>query len=234
LQGEVKRVAILQSNYIPWKGYFDLINSVDLFVFHDDIQYTKNDWRNRNKIKTPEGVRWITIPTGTNEKRLIYQVELSDFSWQRKHWNLIRNSYAKAPYWNNYKDFFEDFYLSNKWTNLSQLNQHLIRKISVDFLGISNVEFQDSRKYNLKEKKESRVLELLKKVNATEYISGPAAKSYICKKNFEESNIQLTWFDYSDYKQYEQLGDGFVNDVSIIDLLFNCGPNALLYMRRFK
>ena len=230
----MKKVAILQSNYIPWKGYFDLINSVDLFVFHDDIQYTKNDWRNRNKIKTSKGARWITLPAGTNEKRLIHEVEFPDHSWQRNHWNLIRNSYAKSPYWDEYKDFFEDFYLSKKWTNLSQLNQHLIKKISGDFLSISGVEFEDSRKYNLKEKKESRVLELLKKVNASEYISGPAAKRYICEKNFQENNIQLTWFNYSGYRKYEQLGDNFVHNVSIIDLLFNCGPYAPLYMRSYN
>ena len=197
----MKKVAILQSNYIPWKGYFDLINSVDLFVFHDDIQYTKNDWRNRNRIKTSEGVRWLTVPAGTSEKRLIHEVSFSDFSWQRKHWNLIRNSYAKAPYWNEYKDFFEDFYLFNKWDNLSSLNQHLIKKISLDFLGISGVVFEDSRKYNLIEKKEGRVLELLSKVKASEYLSGAAAKSYINEKNFEDEGIVLTWFNYLGYKE---------------------------------
>ena len=227
----MKRVAILQSNYIPWKGYFDLINSVDLFIFHDDLQYTKNDWRNRNKIKTMEGVRWVTIPSGTNEKRLIHEVTLCDSLWQKKHWNLIKNSYSKAPYWNEYKEFFENFYMDKEWTNLSILNQYLIKTITKNFLGNKNTQFDDSRKYNLKEKKEARVLELLEKVGASEYISGPAAKSYISEQNFIDKNINLTWFDYVGYKPYEQLGQGFVHDVSIIDVLFNCGPEALLYTR---
>ncbi|MFC2451055.1 MAG: WbqC family protein, partial [Flavobacteriaceae bacterium] len=97
------KVAILQSNYIPWKGYFDIIRSVDLFIFHDDLQYTKGDWRNRNKIKTPNGIKWLTIPCGTNEKRLICEVEITDHSWQKQHWNLIQMSYKKSEYFSVYK-----------------------------------------------------------------------------------------------------------------------------------
>src|ERR1700681_1938553 len=102
-----KRVAILQSNYIPWKGYFDIIHDVDLFVFYDDVQYTKNDWRNRNKIKTPQGTQWITIPVGTNEHRLICEVEIRDTSWQKKHWKMLQQNYAKAPYFHVFEPFLD-------------------------------------------------------------------------------------------------------------------------------
>ena len=98
----MKKVAIIQSNYIPWKGYFDIINDVDLFIFHDDLQYTKGDWRNRNKIKTPQGTIWITIPVGTNTERLICEVEIKDNQWQRKHYNLLKQHYINTPYYKKY------------------------------------------------------------------------------------------------------------------------------------
>ena len=230
----MKKVAILQSNYIPWKGYFDLLHSVDPFIFHDDIQYTKNDWRNRNKIKTPSGAQWITIPCGTNEKRLIYEVELKDASWQRKHWNKIKNNYQKSPFWNLYGNFFEEFYLGHKWTNLSHLNQYLIKIIAKEFLGIKNIVFDDSRKYNLTEKKELRVLELLNKVGATCYISGPAAKDYIQEENFKNQGVELSWFEYTSYPEYDQMHGEFIHDVSILDLLFNCGPDSYRYVKKQK
>jgi hypothetical protein len=227
-----KAVAIVQSNYIPWKGYFDIINMVDLFIFHDDLQYTKQDWRNRNKIKTSCGTEWLSIPCGSDENRLICEVELWDKSWQRKHWHKITQYYQHAPYFELYKDFFEDFYLHNNWVNLSNLNQYLIKKISRLFLGI-NTEFDDSRRYNLKEKRAARMLELLKKVGVNEYLSGPAAKNYLDERQFEDAGIKLLWMDYNGYLEYDQLYPPFVHNVSIIDLLFNVGEKAYKYLKSF-
>jgi len=228
----MRKVAILQSNYIPWKGYFDIINSVDEFIFHDDLQYTKNDWRNRNKIKTANGTIWLTIPCGSNEKRLINEVEISDFSWQKKHWNLIQYSYSKAKYWNEYKSFFEDFYLREQWENLSELNQYLILKISKEILGIKTT-FSNSTAYNLINKKMERVVELLKKSNADWYLSGPAAKSYLSEEVLRKENIDIAWMDYSDYPEYNQLYPPFEHNVSILDLIFNCGKDTTKYMKSF-
>ena len=227
------KVAILQSNYIPWKGYFDIIRSVDLFIFHDDLQYTKGDWRNRNKIKTPNGIKWLTIPCGTNEKRLICEVEITDHSWQKQHWNLIQMSYKKSEYFSVYKSFFEDIFLGENWKNLSDFNQTIIKKISKEILNI-DTEFDDSRRYELKEKKGDRVIELLKKANAEYYLSGPAAKDYINEKVFKENNISLEWMDYSNYPEYTQLYPPFENFVSIIDLIFNEGPNTLNVMKKIN
>jgi hypothetical protein len=226
----VKRIAILQSNYIPWKGYFDIINSVDEFVFHDDLQYTKNDWRNRNRIKTEKGAIWLTIPCGTNQKRLICEVEMKDNSWQKKHWNQIESNYCKARYWNTYKDFFSEIYLSNKWGKLSEFNQTLIKKISKELLGITTI-FRDSREFNLKLSKAERVLELLKKIGATSYLSGPSARNYLKESMFKEANIDLYWMDYSGYPEYNQLFKPFIHSVSIIDLIFNEGPYSKNYMK---
>ena len=228
----MKRIAILQSNYIPWKGYFDIINSVDEFVFHDDLQYTKNDWRNRNRIKTEKGATWLTIPCGTNQKRLICEVEMKDSSWQKKHWDQIESNYIKTTYWHIYKDFFSDIYLNNKWIKLSEFNQTLIKKISKELLGITTI-FRDSREFNLKSSKAERVLELLKKIGATSYLSGPSARNYLKESMFKEANIDIYWMDYSGYPEYNQLFKPFFHEVSIIDLIFNEGPDSRNYMKSF-
>ena len=225
-----KKIAILQSNYIPWKGYFDIINSVDEFIFHDDLQYTKNDWRNRNKIKTDRGITWLTIPCGTDTNRLICEVQLKDKSWQKQHWNIIRQYYGKTQYFKEYKDFFENLYLGQEYMNLSDMNQMFIKQICC-ILGIKT-KFDDSRHYNLQYHKAERVLELCKKAGATEYLSGPAAKDYIDEKLFRDANIKLTWMDYSGYPEYPQLYPPFEHAVSVLDLIFNCGPNAMEYMQR--
>lgn len=225
----MKKVAILQSNYIPWKGYFDIIGKVDLFVFHDDLQYTKGDWRNRNKIKTPKGTEWLTVPCGTNEHRLICEVDLANTDWQNKHWDLIRSYYAKAPYFKQYSPFFEEIYLGRPWLNLSDMNQYVIKAISTELLGMK-VQFDDSRAYGLKTAKENRVIELLKKVDAAIYLSGPAAKEYLAESTFTDEGICLEWMNYKNYPTYPQLYPPFVHAVSIIDLIFNTGPNATSYM----
>lgn len=224
------KVAILQSNYIPWKGYFDMIAKVDLFVFHDDLQYTKNDWRNRNVIQTPAGLKWLTIPVGSSEKRLICEVQIKDHSWQNDHWNQILANYGKAPYFAEFKEYFRSIYKDHIWTNLSELNQYLIKDISNRFLNI-HTPFDDSRNYHLQSRKAERVLELLKAVGATHYVSGPAAKDYLNEEMFIQEGIVLEWMDYSNYPEYPQLYAPFVNAVSIIDLLFNMGSSARQYLK---
>jgi len=200
----MKRIAILQSNYIPWKGYFDIINLVDEFIFYDDLQYTKNDWRNRNLIKTEKGPKWLTIPCGANENRLICEVELTDNKWQQKHWQQIIMYYSKTKYWGIYKEFFEGFYLNKKWKFLSELNQVMIKAISLEIFGIKTI-FRDSREFHLVNKKGDRVLELVKKTNASTYLSGPSAKNYLDELKFEDAGIKVDWMDYSGYPEYNQL-----------------------------
>lgn len=224
-----RRVVVLQSNYLPWKGYFDLIRRADLFVFYDDVQFTKNDWRNRNKIKTPAGADWISIPCGTNLKRLIQEVQPSNADWQSGHWRRITEGYGDTPYFNLYKPFFEDFYLGRTWTNLSELNQYLIRHIAQDMLGIQTT-FEQSSKYSPDGVRQDRLLDLLRKTGATEYLSGPAARAYISEETFQEANIKLTWMNYGPYPEYRQPYPPFVHEVSIIDLLFCEGPDAIAYL----
>ena len=225
----VKKVAVIQSNYIPWKGYFDIIHDVDLFIFYDDVQYTKNDWRNRNKIKTAQGVHWLTIPVGSPEQRLICEVEPANDHWPRKHWATIQQAYAKAPYFELYHNFFEQVYTETTWTSLSVLNQFLIKTISLEFLGVKT-EFKDSREFCPRGEKLDRLLDLLQQAGATLYVTGPSARDYIDEQRFAAAGIELVYKDYSGYPEYPQLSPPFEHAVSILDLLFNCGPAASDYI----
>jgi hypothetical protein len=223
------KVAVIQSNYIPWKGYFDIIHDVDLFIFYDDVQYTKNDWRNRNKIKTAHGLQWLTIPVGSHNDRLIYQVEPANDYWCGKHWATIQQSYSKARHFQLYQGFFEHVYTELEWTNLSELNQFLIKTVSMEFLGI-DTEFRDSREFHPTGGRIDRLLDLLRKVGATGYVSGPTAKDYLDRQRFVDAGIELVYKDYSDYPEYPQLFPPFEHKVSILDLLFSCGPEASYYI----
>ena len=225
----MKKVAILQSSYIPWKGYFDIINDVDLFIFYDDVQYTKNDWRNRNKIKVAGGTSWLTIPVSACSGELIGDVGLSDRRWAGKHWKSFVQYYSRAPYFKYYRSFFEQTFLGERWDNLSQLNQSLIQHVAREFLGIKT-EFRDSREYNATGAKLERLLDLLSKSGAGRYVSGPAAKDYIDEEAFIQAGVELVFKDYSGYPEYSQFHPPFDHSVSVLDLLFHVGPDAPWYI----
>lgn len=219
------RVAILQSNYIPWKGYFDMINDVDLFVFYDDVQYTSRDWRNRNKIKTANGPLWLSVPVGDSRSRLVDEVRIPEPGWQAQHWQTLKQNYGKCVHFERYRAYFESVYLERTWTSLSELNQSVIRHISTEFLGC-RTRFASSRDYRSDGSKQERLLSLLKDMGASSYLSGPAAKSYIEPERFAEAGIQLGWKDYAGYPEYPQRFPPFEHGVSVLDLLFNVGPKA--------
>ena len=224
-----KKIAILQSNYIPWKGYFDIIAAVDEFILYDDVQFTKNDWRNRNKIKTPQGVQWLTVTVGQDIKRRIRDVELLNSKWQTKHWKTLESNYRRAPYFEEVAAIFEPLYMQRQHANLSALNQMFIEAICA-YLNITT-KISHSWDYQLVEGKSARLADLCTQAGATEYISGPAAKDYIEENVFAEQGIKLTWFDYEGYPEYPQLWGDFTHTVTILDLLFNCGNAAPQYMR---
>ncbi|RDI40107.1 WbqC family protein [Falsibacillus pallidus] len=225
----MKKAAIIQSNYIPWKGYFDIIHDVDVFVFLDDVQFTKNDWRNRNQIKTPNGVKWLSIPVGQHIHRNINEVELTDSRWQKKHWDALKNSYGKAPFFRLYEDFFEHIYLESTWSSLSEINQFLIAHISTNFLQCKT-EFIDSRQVAAEGKKQDKLIGILKKLGAGSYLSGPAAMSYLNEEGFAQEGIKLVYKNYEGYPAYPQSYPPFAHGVSIVDLLFHTGPDASYYI----
>jgi len=228
----VLKTAILQSNYIPWKGYFDLINSVDEFILYDEMQYTKNDWRNRNKIKTPNGVQWLTIPVKQDAlEQKINETKVFDQKWNIKHWRTLQQNYAKAPFFKHYKELFEHLYLTINSEYLSQINYLFITEICKE-LGIQT-KLTWSDQYNYGDGKTERLVRLVQSTGGKEYLSGPAAKDYLNESLFNEAGIKVTWIDYSGYSQYYQLFPPFEHGVTILDLLFNEGPNASLYLKSF-
>lgn len=225
----MKKVAILQSNYIPWKGYFDMIAAVDEFIIYDDAQFTKNDWRNRNKIKTPQGLQWLTLPAGADIGRRIREVRLSDSRWRSKHWKSIESNYRRSPHFDEIAAWLEPLYLAETYTYLSQINRRFIESVCA-YLAI-NTEIANSWDYTLLDGKTERLADLCIQAGATEYISGPSAKNYIEECVFADRGIKLTWFDYIGYPEYPQLWGEFAHEVTILDLLFNCGKDAPRYMR---
>lgn len=225
----MKKVAIIQSNYIPWKGYFDIIHDVDLFIFYDDVQFTPRDWRTRNKLKTPRGAEWLTIPAGADRSRLICNVALGDSSWQEKHYKTICLHYAKAPCFNQFHSFLKQVYLDRKWENLSELNQYVTMTIAREFLDIGT-EFRDSREYGATGTKLDRLLDLLRQAGADLYVSGPAARDYIDPEVFARAGIELVYKDYAGYPEYPQFHPPFEHGVTILDLLFHAGPDSPWYI----
>ena len=172
----MKKIAVLQSNYIPWKGYFDIIHDVDEFIFYDEVQFTKNDWRNRNRIYTPSGVQWLTIPTNGSITQSIDEVQTAGSQWQHKHFSSLVTCYSKAPYFSLYRDFLEDFYLGQTWNNLSELNRYLIIHISRKFLGIQTI-FSNSRDYASEGSGHKKLLSLLKSAGAEYYLNSVSSFS---------------------------------------------------------
>ncbi|MCY7316783.1 MAG: WbqC family protein [Rubrivivax sp.] len=224
-----RRVAVLQSNYMPWKGYFDIIHDVDLFVFYDDNQYTARDWRNRNRIKTAQGAQWITVPAGEDRGRLIHDVPINNKAWQAKHFESLRQNYGRCPHFARYRGWLEHVYLEQTWTNLSAMNQATVQHIATEFLGITT-RFEDSRAHAAQGQKLDKLVDLVVKTGACSYLSGPAARDYIEPQRFADIGVVLQWKDYAGYPEYAQRFAPFEHGVSVLDLLFNTGPDAAWYI----
>lgn len=224
----MKKLAVLQSNYIPWKGYFDLIAAVDEFVLYDDMQFTKNDWRNRNYIKTPAGRTWLTVPVGQNINRKIREVSIPQTNWRNKHLKSFEMNYKKAKYYHEIMELISPLY-EEIFPTLTELNAALIRTIC-GYLGITT-KITGSWEYTLPQDRNERLVHLCDKTSSQEYVSGPAAKQYIDEGLFERHEIRLTWFNYEGYPEYPQLWGSFIHEVTILDLLFNCGKESSRYMK---
>lgn len=227
------RVGVIQSCYIPWRGYFDFIDDVDLFIFYDDVQYTKHDWRNRNKIKTANGLIWLSVPVlcRLNDNIQIQNAKIDYKSnWVKKHIDSIRFSYCKTPY---FKTFSEEFFdiLNKRHETISSLNINIIKWIAQK-LNIKT-EMKMSTEFDPVGVKTDRLIDILKKASATSYLSGPAAKNYLDVGKFKNAGIGLEFKGY-EYAEYPQLHGPFEPHVSVLDLLFNCGPDSRKYLKSLK
>jgi hypothetical protein len=230
-QGSMKKVAILQSNYIPWKGYFDMIAAVDEFILYDDMQYTRRDWRNRNLIKTPQGLQWLTVPVVVKGKyhQKIRDTEIDNTKWPALHWKALLQNYRRSPYFDEVASWVEPLYQDEASTHLSVLNRRFIEAVC-KYLGIDTL-ITNSWDYDLTGGQTERLADLCVQAGATDYISGPAAKDYVDEKVFEHCGVKVTWFDYTGYPEYPQLWGEFSHGVTIFDVLFNCGKGAHRSMR---
>jgi len=219
------KVAILQSNYIPWKGVFDMINQVDKFVFFEDVDYTKRDWRSRNNIKTANGDVWLTVPVKKAPRGTkIHEIELfNDGKWQKKHINNIKLAYSKAKFFKEFEWIIEEIYTNQTWEKLSEFNI-FVTKLLCRVLDIK-AEFINSVELATTGTKDDKLLDICKKIGATHYLSGPAAKDYINDDKFKKAKIKLEYMNYT-YPEYQQLYGEFNHYVSVLDLIFNCGPQA--------
>ncbi len=221
----MKRVGIIQPNYIPWRGYFDFVHRVDTFVFLDDVQYTKRDWRNRNKVRTGSGdLKWLSVPVKASRDSLIKDVEI-DYStgWGQKHLDTLKHSYGKTPFFEEYFEPLEEVLMS-KMTLLSDLDIALC-KLICRWLGVET-ELRKSSELGGLGKKDHRLIQLVQKLNGTHYLSGPAAKAYIQPGLWQEKGIGLSFMEYPDYPEYPQIAEPFESAVSVLDLLFMTGPKA--------
>ncbi len=210
-----------------------MIAAVDEFILYDDMQYTRRDWRNRNRVKTPNGTIWLTIPVEVSGKyyQKIKDTVVTDSGWGRKHWQTLVHNYAHARYFREYREMFEPLYLECTERNLSAINYRFLVAVC-GLLGIQT-KLSWSMNYQLMDGKTERLVDLCKQAGATEYLSGPAAKGYIDEELFRTAGIQLRYMDYSGYPEYEQLYPPFEHAVSIVDLIFNVGPGARDFMRSF-
>ena len=225
-------VVILQPSYIPWRGYFDQIRRADLFLFYNDVQYDKHGWRNRNQIKTSQGKQWLTIPVhshGVTEGVPINQVRI-DWSkpWPRHHLRALTFAYSKAPHFERYLALIQEFY---------ERRDDLLAAFTIDFtialaheLGIVHTRFMSSSEIpSLEGQKTDRLIQILKHVQATHYISGPSADDYLERDKFDAAGITLEFMEYN-YPEYPQLHPPYDPFVSILDLLFMTGPESGNYL----
>lgn len=223
---------IIQPSYIPWRGYFDMLHKADVVVFYDDVQYDKHGWRNRNRIKTPTGSQWLTIPVfnkgNTTNNLLIKDININwNTDWNAKHWTTIKQVYGKAPYFRQLAPMLEEFYSGHP---------QLLADFTIDTtmalarqLGMDGTTFIRSSSLRAEGSKTDRLVEVLRAVGATHYISGPSAKDYLEEDRLQAAGISLEYMVY-DYPEYEQLHPPFDPQVSILDLLFMKGPEAARFI----
>lgn len=226
-----KRVAVLQSNYIPWRGYFDIIGLADEFVIYDVVQFTKNDWRNRNRIKTPQGPIWLTIPVATAGRlgQSIAQTRIADRNWAARHWRSISQAYARAPHFERYRQrLAAAFEACGQLEWLSAVNRALIETVAAE-LGLAT-RISSAADMSLEGDRTQRLVGLCRALGAGVYVSGPRGRNYLDVGLFHDAGIAVEFVDYSGYSDYPQLHGAFEPAVSVLDLLFNTGPLARSYM----
>lgn len=222
-------VAIHQPQYLPWLGYFDKLDKADVFCFLDNVQFKKNEWQNRNRIRTAQGWQWLTVPVHYRFPQSIDTVQINrNTNWQRKHFNALVTNYGKAPYFKAFIDFFEAVF-SREWQDLAELNIHLIHRLC-EMLGIEKCEIYRSSEMTLPAQPTDRLIEICRQFGGDTYLAGAAGGGYMDIDRFRENGISLKFQNFL-HPQYPQQFKGFQSHLSVVDLLFNCGPESLAVLR---
>lgn len=223
------KVGIIQSSFIPWRGFFDFIASVDVFVFLDDVQFTTRDWRNRNRIKTPRGGEWLTVPVrhSRGPQRICDTLVDQAQDWRAKHLGTWQANYARAPFFADVREILAAM-PARGTTTISTLNQELIRAVC-GYLEIATP-LRLSTEFPAAGNRSERLVNLVRAVGGHGYLSGPSADAYLDRELFAKAGIRLEYKSY-DYPAYPQLWGPFDGAVSVLDLIANCGPGAGALMR---
>lgn len=216
------RVAIHQPNYLPWAGYFYKMFFCDIFIFLDDAQYTKNSFINRNRIKTPNGEQWLTVPVYGSISSKINEIQTKGDIWKTKHIKTLQMNYSKAPH---FKDYYEDFVnvISGPETFISEVNIKLIEYIA-RILEVP-CKFKRASEIGSDKTSDDRLIDLIQKVGGDFYLSGKGGANYQDENKFKSCNIELKYYDFRP-PEYTQLWGSFISGLSVVDLLFNCGTEA--------
>jgi hypothetical protein len=219
---------ILQPSYLPWRGYFHQIQKADFFVFYDDVQYDKHGWRNRNRIKTPQGPQWLTIPVKkkgvVEQQRTIQEMEIDwERPWNRTHYRTLQQAYQRAPFYAQWDTFIAEVYARTP-TNLAAFTIELTMELA-RLLGISRTSFLRSSELSIPGQRTQRLIRIAQHLGCDRYLSGPSAKAYLEEEQFAAAEIALEYMSYS-YPEYPQLYPPFDPQVSVLDLLFMTGPDA--------
>ncbi len=222
-------LAVHQPQYLPWLGYFDKMDRADVFCVLDDVQYKKNEWQNRNRIKTAQGWQWLTVPVHYRFPQKISDVTIDNRkNWRQKHLRAIAVNYGRAKYFNDYIGFFEQVYAQSR-DYLADLNFHLIVALR-RLLGMKNIPIWRSCQMRLRSDPTDRLIDICRHTGADTYLSGSAGAGYMDLKQFEAAGITVH-FQAFDHPVYPQLYGGFESHLSIVDLLMNCGTESLLTIR---
>jgi hypothetical protein len=225
------RVTILQPSYLPWLGFFEQMQRSDQFVLYDDVQFTRRDWRNRNRIRVLEGSVWLTVPViqkNKYEQSLLETKIDNSTSWKRKHLETIRCHYSKTPFFDLHFPWCEKIF-NREWDFLLDLSLETIQYLK-GALKI-NTPLLRSSELGQSGNKTERLISICKQIGATQYLSGESAKNYISEKDFFDQGIELEYQEYQ-HPEYPQRYEGFVPFLSTIDLLFNCGDKSLEFLKK--
>lgn len=223
----MRTLVISQPTYLPWAGYFRIMKEADVYVFLDNVQFEQRSWQSRNRIKSVEKFVWLSIPTHHECQSRIDDVEIDNSkAWTRQHLSAIKTSYGKAPFFKDYFSFFKSIY-ELKWTQLTLLNIFLIKYFAAQ-LGLSPV-FVRASKLALEGKRTKLLLDICKMFGADRYVSSIGAKEYMeadgAKQIFEKEGIKVELLEVNPFT-YPQLFGEFIPELSVIDLLLNCGADS--------